>query len=86
MSLRSARRGTDFSNVLVPASSCLGNDPLICSYSACSSVVKRLLYCQRQVELQCAVAALNTEAVALDLCMQVKLQAPLCWAGVNLEV
>lgn len=76
MSLRSARRGADFSRVLVLTSSCLGNDPLICSYCACSSVVKRLLYFQRQVEHRCAVMALNIEAVALNLCMQVKLQAP----------
>lgn len=74
MSLRSARSRADFSNVLVPTSSCLGNDPLICSYCACSSAVKRLLHCQRHVE-QCAGVALNTEAVGLNLCMQVKLQA-----------
>lgn len=73
MSLRSsARRRADFSNVLVPVSSCLGNDPLICSYCACS---QRLLFCQRQAEQQCAGVALNTEAVGLNLCMQVKLQA-----------
>lgn len=72
MSLRSARRGAGFSNVLVPTSSCLGNDPLICSYCACH---QRLPYCQRQGEQQCAGAALNTEAVGLNLCMQVKLQA-----------
>lgn len=38
-----------------------------------TSAIKRLLYCQRQVEQKCA---LNTEAVGLNLCMQVKLQAP----------
>lgn len=72
MSQRSARRGADFSNVLVPTSSCLGNDPLICSYCACC---QRLLYCQRRGEQQCAGVALNAEAVGLNLCIQVKLQA-----------